>query len=318
MKKLSLEQLDTFAAVVELGSFSAAAERADISQPAVSLQIKQLERYLGVRLIERVGRRAQPTAAGRDLLIHARRIEKEASDALEAMTPYRSEAAGRIRIGTGATACIHLLPAVIARVKARMPGLEITVHTGNTPDILHDLEANRLDLAIVTLPAPGRSFEVEEIYRDEMVAVAPSQERLPPGGVDAAILGTRTLLLYEGGNTRRVVDQWFAEAGVQVKPAMEFGSVEAIKRLVGAGLGWAILPRLALDGSFASNRSKTTNPADSNGLGEDRDECSSLGQDSLASCPLAPRLNRSLAMVVRRDKHLNRGLREMMREIRGK
>ena len=286
----SLDQLRSFVNVVELGSFSAAAERAGLTQPAISLHIKQLERVLGVRLIERIGRRALPTPAGEEFLVHAARIGKQVTDAVEAMAPHKSGIAGRLRIGTGATACIHLLPAVIARLKEKMPGIDVMVRTGNTPEILRDLETNKLDLAIVTLPASGRAFEVEEILEDELVAVAPLKDAEVRDAVDAAFLSGKTLLLYEGGHTRRAIDAWFATAGLAVRPAMEFGSVEAIKELIGADLGWGILPRLAVDA--------------------DRDR----SRFHIAS--LSPRLSRSLAMVVRRDKHLSRALRETMQAFR--
>ena len=127
-----------------------------------------------------------------------------------------------------------------------MPGLEISVRIGNADEILRDLEANAFDLAVVALPAAGRSLEVEPFYEDELLAVAPKGSEMPEGGPDAAFLSDKALLLYEGGNTRNVIDGWFAQAGVRSRPAMEFGSVEAVKELVAAGLGWSVLPGLAL------------------------------------------------------------------------
>lgn len=291
MRGLNLDQLMTFVDVVELGSFSAAAERAGISQPAVSLQIRQIERQLGVRLVERVGRRVQPTPAGQDLLIHARRLKEEVANALEAIAPHRAGMLGRLRIGTGATACIYLLPPILRRVRERMPGLEITVQTGNTPDMLKLLEANALDLALVTLPVAHRAFEVTEACEDELVAVYPAGEAAPAKPVTPAFLAERPLLLYEGGgSTRRLIDRWFARAGTMPKPVMELGSVEAIKPLIGAGLGWAILPRLAVAHSSAA--------------------------EPVAVCSLSPRLTRRLGIVLRRDKHLSKGLREMVGALR--
>lgn len=290
MKGISLDQLQTFSDVVELGSFSAAAERLGVSQPAVSLQVRQLERHLGVRLIERVGRRAQATPAGADLLIHARRIQEEVVIALEAIAPHRNGALGRVRIGTGATACIYLLPPVLRRLRERMPGLEITVQTGNTSDILKRLETNALDIALVTLPAPGRSFDVTKVYDDELVAVFPAQEEAPGKLITPKLLSEKSLLLYEGGgNTRGIIDEWFSRAGYSPKPVMELGSVEAIKQLVGVGLGWAVLPRLA--------------------VGQ---------QDTMqhvSTMVLSPRLKRTLGIVVRRDKHLNQGLRAVVGQL---
>lgn len=285
----SFDQLQTFVHVAELGSFTAAADKAGITQPAVSLQVKLLEQWFGVRLIERVGRRAQPTVAGLDLLAYARRILQELAQAGEAMAPHKSGLGGRVRIGSGATASIHLLPLAISRAKAKMPGLEITLRIGNTDDILRDLESNALDLAVVTLPASGRSFEIEAFYDDELLVVAPHGSAMPAEGPDAAFLVGKTLLLYEGGNTRRSIDGWMSAAGVTARPAMEFGSVEAIKELVAAGLGWSILPGLALRRDRAG---------------------------FLETSPANPRLVRGLGMVVRRDKHLSRGLREMMKSLR--
>ncbi len=286
---LNLEQLAAFVSVVELGSFTAAADRAGITQPAVSLQIKLLEQRLGVRLIERAGRRAQPSPAGAELLPHARRIIGECAATLEAMAPYKEGAAGRVRIGSGGTASIHLLPRAIAAAKKRMSGPEITVKIGNTDEILRDIEANALDIAVVTLPASGRSLEVEPFYEDELLAVAPRGSDMPEGGPDAAFLQQKVMMLYDGGNTRETTDGWFAAAGLKAEPVMEFGSVEAIKELVAAGLGWSILPGLALRRDRAGY---------------------------LATSPVKPRLVRQLGIVMRRDKHLTRGLREVVKCLR--
>jgi len=282
MRGLNLDQLRTFAEVARAGSFSGAAARLNLTQPAVSLQIRQLETRLGVRLLERVGRRATPTAAGRDLLGHAGRIEAEVAAAVEAMAEHAGGALGRVRLGTGATACIYLLPPVLRALRRRLPSLEIVVTTGNAVDILRLLEENALDLGLVALPATGRAFAVTPLLEEEFVAVAPAEScDLPPAVTPAALAG-RPVVLYEpGGQTRRIVDDWFARAGVSLKPVMELGSVEAIKELVGAGLGCAILPGMAV-----------------------------AQAPGLAVHPLSPRLHRQLGLVLRRDKPLTRGLRE--------
>ncbi len=297
MTGFTLEQLRTFADVVELGSFSAAAERAGVSQPAISQQVRQLERQLDLRLVERVGRRTQATPAGLLLLGHARQIREEVASALQALAPHRDGVLGRARIGTGATACIYLLPPVLRALRDRMPGLDITVQTGNTAEILRLLEANDLDLALVTLPAPGRSLLVTKVHEDALVAVFPADpgtrgSAAAPAAATPAMLADRPLLLYEGGgNTRRIIDRWFARAGRAPKPVMELGSVEAIKQLVGAGLGWAVLPALAV---------AAVQP-----------------HSAVATAPLSPPLSRSLGLALRRDKLLSRGLRETVAAIQG-
>src|SRR5437588_574393 len=136
MRGLNLDHLRTFAAVVDQKSFSAAASRLGVTQPAVSQRVRQLEQRYGVKLIERVGRRAAPTAAGTELLSHARNIETALAAANDAMAPHARGAAGRVRLGTGATACIYLLPVALRDLRRRFPALEIVVSTGNTPDML--------------------------------------------------------------------------------------------------------------------------------------------------------------------------------------
>ncbi|PZU73996.1 MAG: LysR family transcriptional regulator [Rhizobium sp.] len=264
MMDLDLRQVRSFMDVADLGSFSAAADKAGVTQPAISLHIRLLEKQLGVRLIERVGRRAQPTAAGRDFLIHA-------THAIDTVAPHRSGVTGRLRIGTGATACIYLLPPVLGRIRAAMPGIEIVVQTGNTHDILRLLEANTIDAAVVALPA--------------MVAVFPKDMIADTGLLTADVLSTKPLLLYEGGNTRRLVDQWFAASGRAVQPTMELGSVEAIKKLAGAGLGLAIVPRMAVE--------QDATPS------------------GLQWRSLNPPLERRIALAMRRDKHMTAPLRAL-------
>ena len=287
MRSLNLDHLRAFGEVVAAGGFSAAAARLNLTQPAVSLQVRQLEQRLGVELIERVGRRATPTAAGRELLAHMRAIEGAVAEATEAMAAHATGVAGRVRLGTGATACIYLLPPVLRRLRKRFPGLEIVVSTGNTPDMLRAIEENAIDLGLVTLPAAGRALQVTPLVEDEMVAIAGPEERRLPARVTPAALAELPLVLYEpGANTRRVVDDWFMAAGLSLKPAMQLGSVEAIKQLVGAGLGLGLLPRMAV---------------------ADR-----ASRGGLAVRSLTPRLDRQLGLVLRRDKPQSRALREVL------
>ncbi len=291
MRSLNLDQLNAFVEVIEQGSFSAVAERMNLSQPAISLQVRQLEKRLGVRLIERVGRKAMPTAAGSELLVHARRIEATVAEALSDMARHSTGTIGRVRLGTGASACIHLLPPILGGLRQSFPSLEITVNTGNTADIVKAVEDNRIDIGFVTLPASGRMLEVTPVMEDEFVVIAPADIAGLPRKITAAALARHPVLLYEpGGNTRRIVDQWFARSGVELKPVMALGSVEAIKELVAAGLGLAVLPRMAV---------------------EHKDGASPLQVRSLS-----PRLARKLAVVVRLDKPLHLGLREMVTALK--
>lgn len=291
MRGLNLDALRTFAQVIELGSFSAAAERGGITQPAVSLQVRQLERRFGLKLVERVGRRAGPTAAGLELLTHIRAIDTALAQAEQAMTAHASQVTGRVRLGTGATACTYLLPPLLAGLRRRFPALDVVASTGNTADMLRGLENNTLDIGLVTLPAPGRMFEATPVLDDEFVAIFPARGPLGmPDPVTPQALAALPLVLFEpGARTRRLVDDWFEQAGVAAKPVMELGSTEAMKEIVAAGLACAVLPRLAVSG--AGQRA------------------------SLAVRSLTPRLARTLAVVVRRDKPLSRGLRHLQEAL---
>lgn len=290
MKGLNLDLLHTFASVVELGSFSAAAGKLGLTQPAVSLQIRQLETRLGVTLLERVGRKAKPTAAGTQLLDHVGRIDAAVTSALDAVAPHQTGTAGRVRLGTGATACIFFLPTVLRLFRRGYPGVELTVTTGNTAEIVEAIEDNAIDLGLVTLPVAGRRLQTTPVLVDEFVVVAPPDEPLPQR-LNATALAAMPVLLFEpGGNTRRIVDQWFLRSDIEFKPAMSLGSVEAIKELVGAGLGYAILPRMALQKEALSG--------------------------ALTVRPLTPRLYRRLAIVIRGDKRLYRPLAAMIELIR--
>lgn len=291
MRGLNLDQLITFATVVEHGGFTEAAGRLGLTQPAVSMQIRNLEERFGVRLVERVGKRALPTAAGRDLLPFIRRLREEMEAASAAMGRHRAGQVGRVRIGTGATACIYRLPPILTALRMAHPGLEIIVVTGNTPDILDAVEGGTLDLALVTLPAGRPGLSIEPVCDEELVCVGPRKDAPPPEqAVAPAALADETLILYErGGTMRAVIDGWFMAGGIQPRPAMELGNVEAIKNLAAAGLGRSILPSVTVAG-----------PQD---------------RDRFAVQALTPPLIRTLGLVLRRDKVLDAGVRAMVKAI---
>lgn len=299
MRGLNLDQLLTFATVVEHAGFTEAAARLGLTQPAVSMQIRNLEERFGVRLIERVGKRALPTAAGRDLLPFVRRLRDEADAAVAHMMSHRAGDVGRVRIGTGATACIYRLPPLLAALRADHPGLEIIVVTGNTPDILDAVEAGTLDLALVTMPAARPGLSIEPVCAEALVAVdAPRAgggygddgAALSPAALSPAGAAAGPLILYErGGTMRAVIDAWFVAGGAQPRPAMELGNVEAIKNLVAAGLGRSILPAVTVAG-----------PGD---------------RERFAVHPLTPPLTRTLGLALRRDKVPDPGVRALVKAI---
>lgn len=276
-------QLRTFLAAVETGGISAAAQRLGLTQPAASQQVRELERCLGVRLLERVGGRVVPTAAGEAVLAPARRVAAALDDVVAASAAHRSAEVGRLRFGTGATACIYRLPPVLAALRARMPGLEVRIETGNSAEMCERVEQGALDVGLVTLPAPAaRRLAVVPLQDDPLCALIPAALAPAEGGVTPSVLGAMPLILYEpAGTTRKLIDDWFAAAGLAPQPRMQLDSIETIKVLVSGGLGASVMPAMALPAPVPQ------------------------------ACirPLDPPLVRSLALVMRPEKRRDRGLR---------
>lgn len=285
----TLRQLTTFLSTVDSGSITSAARSLNLTQPAASQQLRELERILGVRLLDRARGKVIATPAGEALLAAARRAQSAVDDVMAGAARFRAGDVGHIRLGTGATACIYLLPGTLASVRRRMPKLAVTVATGNTPEILDQLEAGSLDIALVTLPiSVSRSLVTTHIAVDPLLALVP--EKLAPAGptIGPRQLGRLPLILYHtGGNTRAIVDAWFHRAGLAAKPIIELGSVEAIKVLVASGLGASVLPNLALHDTVARTVVRQLRPA----------------------------LTRKLAYVLRKEKVMDRGLRILIEEL---
>jgi DNA-binding transcriptional LysR family regulator len=266
-------------------SFGRAAQALHLSQPAVSHHIRHLERELGQRLLERVGKRAFPTAAGDLLLAHAARAFAELEAARQALQERRGVVAGRLRVGTGATASTYLLPPLLGRLRARHPELELVVVTGNSAAMAAAVTAADLDVAVVTLPARGRALLITPLLLDPLVAIAaPAARWRRRGPLAAAELAREPLILYEpGGTIRRVIDAWFRRSGAAPRVVMDLGNGEAIKKLVAAGLGLSLVPAMSVRAEVRAGE--------------------------LAALPLAPPLGRRLGVIRRRDRAPSPALR---------
>jgi len=282
----NLDHLHTFKLVIANGSFSAAADLLGLTQPAVSLQIRQLEAFWKVKLVERVAKCMKPTQPGLLLLKYIARIEDVTDEAMRDMYEHSVEIRGRVTIGTGATACIHLLPTLLKDLKHDYPALDVNVRTGNTADMVKAVEENRLDLALVTLPAAGRNLAITPLCKQDFVLITSVQHNANP----IQNIAKLPLVLFESGSsTRLLIDNWFLQQGLRPQPIMELGSIEAIKEMVIAGLGCSLIPRLAINESDL--------------------------QRGVVMHALAQPLVRVLALVLRQDKPLNKSLKKVMDKL---
>ena len=245
MKLTNLTGLSIFADVISRGSFTAAARIHGITQPAVSFHIRQLENTFGVPLVMREGKRAMPTAAGAELLRHIAHIERAVGNTIKAMEPFAGATAGALRIGTGSTACATLLPEVLRGVRRSLPGIDISVVTGNSPEIAAMLLADEIDVGLVTLPVEGRNLLTTPLFDDEIVMLAPPGMEIRDA--TPAELHQSPAIMFESARvTRTLIEGWFGRAGFTFHPHMTVGSLEAIRELVRLDMGYALLSRLAL------------------------------------------------------------------------
>jgi DNA-binding transcriptional LysR family regulator len=243
MRNLNLDQLRSLIEVVELGSFTEAAKRLHLTQPAISLQIRELENRCGLQLVERDGRRVFATPAGRELILHGRRIMADAEHALVAVRHHKEGTAGRVHIGTGPSALIYLLPPVLRKVRDTHPNIEMVVTTGTTHSISAALLTNEIDIGFTALPVEAKDLDAVPVRHDPMVAILPSTDHDIPAKMTPADVAGRTLILeYQRVPHRQLSRAWLTAGGVDVRPAMEFDSIEAIKSAVSAGLGMSIVP----------------------------------------------------------------------------
>jgi DNA-binding transcriptional LysR family regulator len=247
MRGLNLDQLRAFVEVVERGSFTAAAKELNLTQPAVTHQVRELEQRFKVTLLERLGKRAYLTEAGEKLLEHARHLLDEDSRTSVAMRRFDDGWLGRVRVGTSMTVLMYLLPPILRKLKTDHPRLEINLKAGLTAATLQMLKTNALDLGLCALPVEDPAFETVPLFKDELVAILPADFGPIPKKVTPAFLSRCPLILgNEESALRRTVSNWLALAGPPPKPVMEFDNVEGIKSLVEVGLGASIVPSLCL------------------------------------------------------------------------
>ena len=247
MRGLNLDQLRALLEVVEQGSFSAAARRLNLTQPAVSLQIRELERRFGLRLIERLGKRAHATEPGRELVEAAQRIFRECDGVDESMRRFREGWIGRVHLGTTLTTMIYRLPPILRRVRLDHPGIDLVVANNPTQANVEGIIQNRVDLALVNLPVGKRQLKITPLCPETMVAIFPVGTRGVPDAITPDDASRQTLLVEQQTSAAyALVLGWLSERGVSPLVPTPLGTVEALKSAVAANLGMAIVPEVSV------------------------------------------------------------------------
>jgi len=254
---MTLRQLEVFLAVAGARSFRRAAEQLRLSQPALSLHVRELEREFGTRLFDRLARAVHLTDAGRILHEHAARVFTTLSDAQRAIGELQGLQRGTLTIGASSTPGIYVLPGTLAAFRRRYPGIALTLRLGNSEHVERLVRQNEVDLGLVGGHglAPGEECLAAGLV-DELVLVVPPAH---PWGRARAIrpetLAGTTLLLREVGSaTRQVTERGLRAAGIDYQVGMVFEHTEAIKQAVMAGLGVAFLSVHAVRGEVATGR----------------------------------------------------------------
>lgn len=245
---LETKQLKIFKTIVEVGSFTRAGARLNLSQPAISQHIRALEEHLGVPVLLRVGKRARPTPAGEVLLHCAEQVLDKIEDAERLLAEQGVGGGGVIRLGGADAACQHLLPPVVKEFLAQFPRVHLQLTGGHTAPTLARVLAGELDVGIVTMPVETDRIRVTEIGRDELVAIVrPDHAWADRRRVAAADFGDEPLILYDReSRMTETLLQFLLEEGVFPRVTIEADQVAVVKELVRIGLGVAVLPAWAV------------------------------------------------------------------------
>src|SRR5215203_5500558 len=209
------------------------------------MQIRQLENEIGARVFVRAPRHVILTEAGEQLLRRARHILREHDAALDEIAELAGAERGRLRIGSASAMVLtDELPSILKELRKQHPAAEIAVTSGTSEVLVDQILAGEVDIAFVSLPVDVRGIKTERLSEDQLVAIASPHHKLAKQRTISAytLAGERLILGERGGNTRRLIDQFFAQAGVTLRVAMELSRQQAIRRMVEEDMGVGIVP----------------------------------------------------------------------------
>jgi DNA-binding transcriptional LysR family regulator len=274
MRSLNLDQLRALLEVVEHGSFSAAARRLNLTQPAISLQIRELERRFGVRLIERLGKQAHATVPGRALVEAAQRIFRECDLVDAAMQRFCEGWIGHVHVGTTLSSMIYRLPPILRSLRVDHPGIDLVVTNTPTPKSVENVLQNKVDLALVNLPVEDKQLRVTALCEESMVAIFPAGTRDVPEEIAPEYVARQLLLVEQPTSAAHALVLGWLAGQTSSRPPMPLGTIEALKSAVGSNLGMAIVPEAAV----------------------------AMHMSDFIVRPLLPPLTRTLALIEHRNK----------------
>jgi len=252
-----ISQIKAFLAVAELESFSLAAEKLHITQPAVSKRIRQLESSLNAGLFDRIGKRSLLTPNGTAFKPHAERILEELKNYRSGLSRQQGTPSGSLSFATSHHIGLHRLPQTLRDFKIRYPQVDLDLHFMDSEDACIAIANNELELAIVTLPEiADEKLACEPVWIDQLVVVMASDHDLAgTEDINPELLLEHVAILPSPGTfTRKIINNLFAADKDRLKIVLETNYLETIKVMVSANLGWSILPRNMVDNSLVSSR----------------------------------------------------------------
>jgi DNA-binding transcriptional LysR family regulator len=254
---MDTRQLAAFCAVVERKSFSQAAERLGVTQPAVSLQVRSLEERLGQQLLDRSGRTVEPTEAGRRLYRGAQRMLHVEGQLLEDVAgANEGPLTGTLALGASTGPGAHLVPLLLCEFQSAHPELRVALSIWDTQAVIERVAAREVELGVVGALRRQRALVFEPLATDEIVLAVPPGNPAAGGRISLRALRDETLIvMQEGAGVRQVVEEELRRAGLRMRglePKLELGLQESVKSAVAAGYGVAFISRTAIEGELAA------------------------------------------------------------------
>ena len=241
---MDLRQLEIIRAIADTGSFTAAGEKLRVSQSAISRQILLLEDELGEAIFHRIGRRIRITPAGESLLQLSHRVFQDLQDTVAAISDRQESLGGTMRLVGGMTVGLYVFPSLLAEVRRAHPNLDLKITVGSAERSIAMLRSGTGDLGLVTLPVDATDLVSVPVLQEELLLVTyPAHPLAMKRRVVPTDLDKQPFVLFETGSiTRRLVEEFFARAGIRIAIVMETENVEIIKAMVRHGLGISIIP----------------------------------------------------------------------------